>query len=56
MKLYLHSLQNAEVESTINCRPLTTAGDDINNFESISPNHLLIGKSSPNYQSCVFQE
>ena len=45
-----------EVESIINSRPLTAASDDINDLEPITPNHFLIGKSSPNYRSCVSQE
>ena len=45
-----------EVESIVNSRPLTAASDDINNLEAITPNHLLIGKSCPNCNSCVFQE
>ena len=32
-----------EVESILNKRPLTAVSDDINDFEAITPNHLLIG-------------
>ena len=45
-----------EVESIINSRPLAAASDDINDLEPTTPNHLLIGKSSPNYRPCVSQE
>ena len=45
-----------EVKSIINSRPLTVPCDYINDLEPITPNHILIGKSSPNYNSCVFQE
>ena len=44
-----------EVESIINSRPLTAASDGISDIEPVNPNHLLIGKSSPNYRSCVSQ-
>ena len=42
-----------EVESKTNSRSLTAASDDINDFEQINPNYLLIGKLSPNYRPCV---
>ena len=42
-----------EVENSINSRPLTTASDDIDDLEPITPNHLLLGRPSPNYQTCV---
>ena len=45
-----------EVESIINSRPLTAASNDINDLGPITPNHLLIYKSSPNYRPCVSQE
>ena len=32
-----------EVESILNKRPLTPVSDDINDFEAITPDHLLIG-------------
>ena len=41
-----------EVES-INSRPLTTASDDIDDYEPITPNYPLLGRPSPNYQTCV---
>ena len=39
-----------EVESIINSPFLTAASDDNNYLELITPNHSLIGKSSPNYK------
>ena len=45
-----------EVESIINSRPLTTGGNNINCLEPVTPNNLLIGKLSPNYKPCIFQE
>lgn len=42
-----------EVKSIINSR---AACDYINDLESITPCHILIGQSNPNYNSCVFQE
>ena len=37
-----------EIESTVNCRPLTEISDDIEDYEALTPNHFLIGRSSPN--------
>ena len=37
-----------EVESILNNRPITAVSDDVNDFEAITPNHILIGESSPN--------
>ena len=39
-----------EVESILNNRPITAVSDDVNDndFETITPNHILIGESSPN--------
>ena len=45
-----------EVKSVINSHNLTAASDGINNLEPVTPNHLLIGKSSPKYKPCAFQE
>ena len=42
-----------EVESIINSRPFTPASDDIDDLEPITPNHLLLGIPSPNFQLCV---
>ena len=45
-----------EVESIINSGPLTAASDNINDLETVTPNHLPIGKSSPNSMLCVPHE
>ena len=43
-----------EVESPLSSSsPLTPASDDIDNLEPITPNHILLGRPSPNYQPCV---
>ena len=42
--------------SIINSPTLTAASVGINNLEPVTPNHLLIGKSSPKYKPCAFQE
>ena len=31
-----------EVESILNCRPLTELSDDVNSFEALTPNHLIL--------------
>ena len=33
-----------EVESILNTRPLTRASDDIDDFEPLTPNHILLGR------------
>ena len=42
-----------EFESIINSCPLTPANDGIDDLEPITPNHLLLGRPSSNYQLCV---
>ncbi|XP_038063156.1 uncharacterized protein LOC119733862 [Patiria miniata] len=42
----LHTLL-CEVESIINSRPLTRVSDDVNDLEALTPNHLLLLKSTP---------
>ena len=37
-----------EIESIVNSRPLTSVSDDIDDLEPLTPNHFLIGQSSPN--------
>ena len=37
-----------ETESIVNSRPLTSVSDNIDDLESLRPNHFLIGRSSPN--------
>ena len=43
----LHTLL-LEIESIVNSRPLTYVSDDIDDFEPLTPNHFIIGRSSPN--------
>lgn len=45
-----------EVESIINSRPITKASPDPNDFEALTPNHLLLLKSKPSLPSRVFQK
>ena len=40
-----------EVESVINCLPLTPARDGI--VEPITRTHLMLGRPSRNYEPCV---
>ena len=37
-----------EVESVINQRPLTSISDNLNDFEALTPYHLILGTSAPN--------
>ena len=37
-----------KVQLVLNGRPLTSISDYISDFESSTPNHLLIGEPSPN--------
>ena len=41
----------SEVERIINSCPTTIASHDI--VEPITPNHLLLGRSSPYYKPCI---
>ena len=38
-----------EVESLLNNRPVTPSRDDINDYEALTPNHLMLSNSSSNY-------
>ena len=38
----------SEIESIVNNRPLMSVSDDIDDLEPLTPNHFLIGRSSPN--------
>ena len=44
-----------EVESLLNNRPVTPSSDDINDFEALTPNHLILGNSSSNHSPCKCQ-
>ena len=37
-----------EIENIVNSRPLMTVSNDIDYLEQLTPNHFLIGQSSPN--------
>ena len=45
-----------EVEALINSRPLTWVSDDVKDFEPLTPNHFLIGRSSSNLSPCITYE
>ena len=44
-----------EVESIINSRPLTPSSDDPDDFEALTPNHLLLLKTSASLPPGVFK-
>ena len=45
-----------EVESILNNQPITPSSDDINDYEALTPNHILFGHSSSNYAPGVFRD
>ncbi len=45
-----------EVESILNSRPITTLSDDHHDLEPLTPNHILLLKSSPALPPGLFQK
>ena len=45
-----------EVESMLNNCPVTLSSDDINCYEALIPNHLMLGNSSSNHSLCKCQD
>ena len=45
-----------EVESILNSRPLTPLSEDVEDFECLTPNHLLLGRQSSSQPPGVFYE
>ena len=45
-----------EIKSIINGRPLTSLSDDINNFETLTPNHFLTGTVNSNLLICPVEK
>ena len=44
-----------EIESILNHRPLTAVSDDINDYDSLTPNHYLTGTDTPNLSPGKFE-
>ena len=44
-----------EVESLLSNHPVTPSSDDINDYEALTPNHLILGNSSSNNPPCKCQ-
>ena len=44
-----------EVESLLNNRPVTPSSDDVNDYEALTPNRLILGNSSSNDSPCKCQ-
>ena len=44
-----------EIESILNHRPLTAVSDDINDYDSLTPNHYLTGTDTPNLSPGIFE-
>ena len=45
-----------ELESILNNRPITLSSDDINNYEALNPNYILLGHSLSNHAPGVFRD
>ena len=50
----LHTF-TCEVESISNNRSITSSSDEINDYEAMTPNYILLGYSSSNYAQAVFR-
>lgn len=50
----LHTLL-CEAEAIINSRPITKASMDVNDLEALTPNHLLLLKTTPSLPPGIFQ-
>ena len=44
-----------EVESLLNNHPVTPSSSDINDYEALTPNHLMLSNSSSNQSPCKCQ-
>lgn len=51
----LHTIM-CEVECIINNRPITTASDNPNDLEPLTPNHILLLKTQPNLPPGLFKQ
>ena len=45
-----------EIKGKINSRPITPVGDDINDFQPLTPNHFLIRRPSLYHRQGIFME
>ena len=45
-----------ETKAIVNNRPLTPVSDDLNDYETLTPNHFLIGRALPNSPPGCFEE
>ena len=44
-----------EIESILNHRTFTAVSDDINDYDSLTPNHYLTGTDTPNLSPGIFE-
>ena len=45
-----------EIESILNCRPLTGVSDDVHSFEALTPNHILLRQSGAVFPPGLFSK